>query len=202
MFPGIVLYMSSFYKRHSLQYRVALMFSTTSLAGAFSGLLAAGIQNLAGAKGLPGWAWIFILVRADLFRFSQKLIRRVWQEGVFTILWGIASYFILPRTPETALWLTPEEKTAYVAAMRKDWSGDAEHEPFAWKYVLQAVKSPFVLLLGIPLFFSGMLFILYLFKSALYISQAPRYAATLTVHSFASHNLTFSFSALPTLRRV
>lgn len=54
--------MSSFYKRHDMQLRFAMMFSTTSLAGAFSGLLAAAIQNMDGLRGLPGWAWIFILV--------------------------------------------------------------------------------------------------------------------------------------------
>ena len=54
--------MASFYKRHSLQYRFSLMFSVTSLAGAFSGLLAAAIQEMAGDRGKDGWAWIFILV--------------------------------------------------------------------------------------------------------------------------------------------
>lgn len=63
IFPGIVLYLSSFYKRHVLQTRFSLMFSVTSLAGAFSGLLAAAIQNMDGIRGLTGWAWIFILVR-------------------------------------------------------------------------------------------------------------------------------------------
>lgn len=62
LFPGIVLYMSSFYKRHALQLRFAMMFSATSLAGAFSGLLAAAIEKMDGIRGLPGWAWIFILV--------------------------------------------------------------------------------------------------------------------------------------------
>ena len=62
LFPGVVLYMSSFYKRHDMQFRFAMMFSTTSLAGAFSGLLAAAIQNMDGLRGLPGWAWIFIIV--------------------------------------------------------------------------------------------------------------------------------------------
>ena len=62
LFPGIVLYMSSFYKRHEMQLRFSMMFSATSLAGAFSGLLAAAIQNMDGLRGLSGWAWIFILV--------------------------------------------------------------------------------------------------------------------------------------------
>lgn len=35
------------------------------LSGAFSGFLAAAIQNMDGIGGRPGWAWIFILVSAD-----------------------------------------------------------------------------------------------------------------------------------------
>lgn len=65
LFPGIILYYSGFYKRYELQFRFALMFSVTSLAGAFSGLLAAAILNLDGERGLAGWAWIFILVSSS-----------------------------------------------------------------------------------------------------------------------------------------
>ena len=67
--------MSSFYKRHSLQIRIAMMFSATSLAGAFSGLLAAGIENMDGNRNLPGWAWIFILVMP--FSITMLLIADV-----------------------------------------------------------------------------------------------------------------------------
>ena len=42
--------------------RVATFFASASLSGAFSGLLAAAIDNLNGKGGKPGWAWIFILV--------------------------------------------------------------------------------------------------------------------------------------------
>lgn len=62
LFPGIVLLLSNFYKRHAMQLRFAMMFSVTSLAGAFSGLLAFGIQHLNGKHGIAGWQWIFILV--------------------------------------------------------------------------------------------------------------------------------------------
>jgi hypothetical protein len=41
--------------------RVAIFFSATSLAGAFSGLLAAAIVNMDGVGGKRGWAWIFIM---------------------------------------------------------------------------------------------------------------------------------------------
>ena len=63
LFSGLVLYLSNFYPRHSLQLRLSMMFSVTSLAGAFSGLLAAAIEDMDGLRGLGGWAWIFVLVR-------------------------------------------------------------------------------------------------------------------------------------------
>ena len=63
LFPGITLLLSNFYKRHAMQLRFAMMFSVTSLAGAFSGLLAYGIRNLDGKHGIAGWQWIFIVVR-------------------------------------------------------------------------------------------------------------------------------------------
>jgi hypothetical protein len=62
LLPGIVLLLSAFYKRHAMQVRFAMMFSVASLAGAFSGLLAFGIQNLDGKHGIAGWQWIFIVV--------------------------------------------------------------------------------------------------------------------------------------------
>jgi MFS family permease len=76
LLPGLILYMSSFYRRHQLQTRVAFLFSATSLAGAFSvrtahfqpwtfkvlilrqGLLAAAIVNMNHVGGKPGWSWI------------------------------------------------------------------------------------------------------------------------------------------------
>jgi hypothetical protein len=63
LFPGITLLLSNFYKRHAMQLRFAMMFSVSSLAGAFSGLLAYGIRNLNGKHGIAGWQWIFIVVR-------------------------------------------------------------------------------------------------------------------------------------------
>lgn len=40
LFPGVVFYMSMWYKRSEQHYRVALFFSAASLAGAFGGVLA------------------------------------------------------------------------------------------------------------------------------------------------------------------
>lgn len=40
LFPGVVFYLSCWYRRQERQYRIALFFSGASLAGAFGGILA------------------------------------------------------------------------------------------------------------------------------------------------------------------
>ncbi|KAI0687813.1 MFS general substrate transporter [Cytidiella melzeri] len=146
LFPGIVLYMSTFYKRHELQLRFSMMFSATSLAGAFSGLLAAGIQNMDGLRGIPGWGWIFIL------------------EGVFTALFGLVTFLIgIPASPTqiSTRILTLDERSTYCSALAEDWSGDADadggvDEVFEWKEVRSVfTDAKHVLLICVPLFFSG-----------------------------------------------
>jgi len=63
LLPGITLVMSRFYRRDQIQLRMTLLFSASSLAGAFSGLLASAILGMDGRAGHRGWQWIFILVR-------------------------------------------------------------------------------------------------------------------------------------------
>ena len=60
--PITMLVMSRFYRRDQIQSRVTIIFTTSSLAGAFSGLLASAILGMDGRGGLRGWQWIFILV--------------------------------------------------------------------------------------------------------------------------------------------
>ena len=61
IFPGIMIYLSGFYRRHELQLRVCFFFCFAAIAGALSGLLAAGIVNLDGVGDIEGWRWIFLL---------------------------------------------------------------------------------------------------------------------------------------------
>lgn len=56
---------------------MALFFSAATAAGAFGGLLARGIMEMAGVGGLNGWSWIFIL------------------EGILTVVVGKYSPFAM-----------------------------------------------------------------------------------------------------------
>jgi len=113
------------YCRHEAQMRQALFFSAASIAGAFSGLLAFGIAHMDGVGGLAGWRWIFIL------------------EGILTVLVAVAAYFVLFDFPETASFLTPEERAFIVYRLKyqgqnEDEDKVAQDDQFKWKFVKDA----------------------------------------------------------------
>lgn len=61
MFPGSFYLIGMWYKRSEAQKRYSFFFGSTSLAGAFGGLLASAIGKMNGMRGYLGWRWIFIL---------------------------------------------------------------------------------------------------------------------------------------------
>ncbi|KAJ4481244.1 major facilitator superfamily domain-containing protein [Lentinula aciculospora] len=135
IFPGLVLYLSYFYPRYKMNTRVTLFFSSASLSGAFSGILAYGIIQMDGVGSRPGWSWIFIL------------------EGSFTFLFGLSSYFIFPRSLEKTWFLSDEEKEYVKGKLFEDIQ--KEEEGFSWKEVVEALKLPQLWLLGAAFFFAA-----------------------------------------------
>jgi len=123
LFPGVVYYLTLWYPRHMLQYRIGIFFGAASIAGAFSGLLAFGISFMAGTAGLLGWSWIFIL------------------EGIATVIVGVVAFFVLVDFPATAKFLTPEERAFVVWKKKYDNSSVGEEERFALRHVLAAFKD-------------------------------------------------------------
>jgi MFS family permease len=60
--PGILLILSSWYKKNEQAKRFALYISAAVLSGAFGGIVAGAItSNLDGAHGISGWRWLFIV---------------------------------------------------------------------------------------------------------------------------------------------
>lgn len=43
---------------HESQTRIAIFFTASAIAGAFSGLLAFGIAKMDGTAGYEGWRWV------------------------------------------------------------------------------------------------------------------------------------------------
>ncbi|KAI9370229.1 major facilitator superfamily domain-containing protein [Aspergillus egyptiacus] len=160
LFPGIVLYLSGFYRRHELQVRIALFFSAASLSGAFSGLLAAAIEQMDGIRGLRGWQWIFIL------------------EGLFTVCFGLFSYAMLPNSPETVMTFKPQHKERCLQRLQLD-ANLLESDNVTLRKVLSVFKDLHVIVVAAILFASGTcLFGLAYFSPS--IVQAMGYSNTRT----------------------
>ncbi|KAG2124884.1 MFS general substrate transporter [Suillus clintonianus] len=123
LFPGVVYYLTLWYPRHMLQYRIGLFFGAATVAGAFSGLLAFGISYMGGMEGLEAWSWIFLL------------------EGLATIVVAIVAFFVLVDFPHTAKFLTPEERDFVVWRKKYDNSSVGEEERFAARYIWAAFKD-------------------------------------------------------------
>lgn len=71
MQPSLAYYLSRWYKRDELTFRVSLYIVSASLAGAFGGLLASAILNLSSFGTLHSWRMIFAI---EGKRCSQKFI--------------------------------------------------------------------------------------------------------------------------------
>ncbi|KAL6304999.1 major facilitator superfamily domain-containing protein [Sparassis latifolia] len=122
LFPGVVYYLSCWYKRKEQHFRISIFFSAASLAGAFGGVLAFGIGKMAGIGHKSGWSWIFII------------------EGLATIVLASLSYLFVHNYPDTVSFLSPAEKTLLHDRLRDD--NDALNgEVFAWKYVKIAFQD-------------------------------------------------------------
>ncbi|RDB16719.1 hypothetical protein Hypma_002552 [Hypsizygus marmoreus] len=119
LFPGITYYLSLWYRRRDVASRIAIFFSAATVAGAFGGILAYGIEQMEGIGGLHGWQWIFCL------------------EGIVTVLVAGVSYFFMHDYPATAKFFTAEEKEMVIWTLKEDCQGLATH--FDRKFVWQAI---------------------------------------------------------------
>jgi len=129
-FPGCFYLLAMFYKRSEAQKRYSFFFSSTSLAGAFGGLLASAIGKMDGLRGYRGWRWIFIL------------------EGVLTIVVSSALFFLVSDFPEDAKFLTPEEREFVRARLRADVGDPMADKKMTWRDVLGVFRDWKILIGG------------------------------------------------------
>ena len=61
LFPGLVYYLTFWYKADERSVRVAFILASATLGGAFGGAIAYGIGHMNGANGLSAWRWLFIM---------------------------------------------------------------------------------------------------------------------------------------------
>ncbi|XHG05692.1 hypothetical protein AWENTII_008907 [Aspergillus wentii] len=125
--PGVLLVISSWYKRTEQSKRFGIYISAAVLSGAFGGLIAAGIVNgLEGVHGIRGWRWLFIV------------------EGAATVGFALLAVFILPDFPATTKRLSARERYIAVARLEADnvtaMTEDSERLT-PWQATVESVKN-------------------------------------------------------------
>ncbi|TDZ16182.1 MFS transporter prlL [Colletotrichum orbiculare MAFF 240422] len=113
LFPGLVYYLTFWYRHDERSVRVAMILASATLAGAFGGAIAYGIGHMNQAHGISGWRWLFIL------------------EGIPSCLSALFVWFYLPDYPESAGWLTEQEKDLAIARLYHEGS-KSSHKSMSW----------------------------------------------------------------------
>ncbi|KAF2270339.1 MFS general substrate transporter [Lojkania enalia] len=120
-FAGVVFYLTLFYTRGELGFRIAIFFGSALLAGAFSGLISYGVFQIH-HDTVQGWKWLFLI------------------EGGMTVIVAIIAYFWLPADAKTAWFLNEAERVVAARRTVRDLS-NVSHSNFSIKESFQTWKS-------------------------------------------------------------
>ncbi|KAG7878681.1 hypothetical protein KL938_003824 [Ogataea parapolymorpha] len=137
-FPGIIYYLSTFYRRGELARRLSIFYAAANIANAFSGLLAFGLFQIK-TERLHGWQILFLV------------------EGGATVIVAVFAFFYLPRTVEKAAFLTEEERECAIWRIRTD-SSSLSTEKVSLMDAIKVFKHPVAIawmfeeiFIGVPL---------------------------------------------------
>ncbi|MFZ1898480.1 MFS transporter [Methanoregula sp.] len=100
-FPGILLYLTYWFRERDLAKAVALLMTALSISMIVGAPVSTWILDSVHWFGMAGWRWLFIL------------------EGVPAVVLGCITYWYLTDRPENARWLMPEERTWLAGAIKQ-----------------------------------------------------------------------------------
>ena len=117
-----------------------MLYCAQILATGFSGLIAAGVfAGLDGVNGIAGWRWLFIMYVVRLQ--TASIFANSPSEGAVTAFVAIFGFCLLPNTPLTTSWLTPEERQMAHDRMERDRVGDSGEKVSMMEGLRQACKD-------------------------------------------------------------
>ncbi|KAJ7028269.1 allantoate permease [Mycena alexandri] len=89
--PDLVLYLSYFYTKNELPFRLALFWMSASVCSILASFMAFGILHMRGVLGRAGWRWLFLF------------------EGLITLVIGLVTFIRMPPSPtQTKTWYRPK----------------------------------------------------------------------------------------------
>ncbi|KFA67518.1 hypothetical protein S40285_08002 [Stachybotrys chlorohalonatus IBT 40285] len=122
--PGTAFFLSCFYKKSELFFRMSIFIASSSLASSFGGLLAAGLSQI------PSWGTDDMIITRwrNIFFF----------EGLFTVLVALLAPIWMPNSPATWKFLNPRQR--YIAAERlRRENVIRSEEKVTWRHVRLAI---------------------------------------------------------------
>ncbi|TFK29438.1 high-affinity nicotinic acid transporter [Coprinopsis marcescibilis] len=178
-FPALVYIITTWYKRHEVQKRLALFYIVSIVTGGFSPILAYAMTLLKGKHGYNGWQWIFII------------------EGAVTIGLGVLAWMFAADFPETSRFVNEEQRKMVldrVEADRKDSVPDQVTaakiikiilDPISWSFGIMFLASTMPAY-AVGFFITPILFSMgYTMSEALLLSSPPAGAAMISTFFFA-----------------
>ncbi|KAF8911731.1 major facilitator superfamily domain-containing protein [Mucidula mucida] len=144
--PDLILYLSYFYTKKELPFRLALFWMSSNLCSILASFIAFGVLHMRGVQGKAGWRWLFLV------------------EGLITLCVGLATFFRMPASPTQSKtwfrpkgWFTDREETIAVTRILRDdpTKGDMHNrEGLSLKRIWVAICDYDLW----PLYFIGLMF--------------------------------------------
>ncbi|KAF9259708.1 MFS general substrate transporter [Marasmius fiardii PR-910] len=147
--PAMVFLISTWYKRHEVQKRLAVIYVVAGLMSGFSPILAYALSLLNGIHNIAGWSWIFVRVCMSSFvafittEFAGQIV-----EGAITLGLGILVYFLVPGFPDQNTFLD-KAQTAFVLQRVEDDRGDSIPDEITFWKVLHHLSDWTIWIYGI-----------------------------------------------------
>lgn len=146
-FAGVLFYLSKWYTKSELNFRMAIFYSGSMLSGAFGNLIAAGIlKGLNGHLGMASWQWLYVIEGSitcfvslcALHMHPSKLTCSYQKIGIVIV-------FVLPDFPDTWRALSPEMKhvaNRRLAIEAAEADVDMEGGMSQWRGIKAAFSDP------------------------------------------------------------
>jgi MFS family permease len=108
-YPGLIFAITLWFPARHRVRMVGLLTLGSALGNMFGSLAGGALLGLSGTLGLAGWQWVFIVT------------------GAPAIVLGAVLFLCLPRSPATARFLSPVQRTRLAAALAADSVAPPQH---------------------------------------------------------------------------